>query len=339
MVFNHTGGNFEPFQDIIQNGEKSQYKNWFYPYSFPVDKKVINYETFAYNVKEMPKINTSNIEVQEYFISVLKFWMSEFKVDGFRFDVANELDRHFIRRMRYELKKINPEILLVGEIMHRSEPFLLGDMFDGVMNYYSFELFLKYIKGEWSAQKAANSMAEYRLKINPRIFSCNFNLIGSHDTKRIANLLRNKNLLKLAAVYNLTYQGIPMIYYGDEIGMFGEDDPDCRRGMIWDVNEWDLELFSLYKRLINLKKENKALNSDVVLEKCTDGVLYFKRVNQNNAVYVFFNPSNQDKQITLIDTHLMNKTVKFFNSNIQQKIRFPEISINIPAEHFEILSF
>lgn len=94
----------------------------------------------------------------------------------------------------------------------------------------------------------------------------------------------------LAAVYNLTYQGIPMIYYGDEIGMEGGHDPDCRRGMIWEEEKQDKEIFDLYRRLIDLKKTSSALNSDNIREFSIGDVLCFERKSESEIVYVLFNP-------------------------------------------------
>lgn len=84
--------------------------------------------------------------------------------------------------------------------------------------------------------------------------------------------------------------GIPMIYYGDEIGMEGGHDPDCRRGMIWEEEKQDKEIFDLYRRLIDLKKTSSALNSDNIREFSIGDVLCFERKSESEIVYVLFNP-------------------------------------------------
>lgn len=337
MVFNHSGTNFYAFQDLIKNGEKSKYSEWYNVYSYPINTKQINYETFATNVREMPKLNTSNNEVQDFIINVLKYWINEFEVDGIRFDVANELDKNLLRRIRKEIKSINKEILLIGEVMHRSENFLLGDMFDGVMNYYSWEIFIKYLLGRKGAKETANNLSEYRLRINPLIFSCQLNLIGSHDTPRVYTLLGNKALTRLATVFNLTYQGIPMIYYGDEILMEGHQDPDCRRGMIWDKERWDNDILWLYKRLIKLKKNINALKSDNVKEGYINDVFYFKREANDEFVYVFINANKDSKLINLFDLRLIGKEIYYFSKQKTEYNPFANVSICVGGNDFEII--
>lgn len=338
MVFNHTGIDFFAFKDIIENGEKSQYFDWYNIKSLPIDVKECNYETFATGVHTMPRIDTSKKDVQDFFLGVLKYWLSEFGVDGFRFDVANELDKNFIRRIRMELKAIKDDILLIGEVMHRSEQFLFGDMFDGVMNYFSWEVFSRYLLGKYTAKDVAKILAEYRLKFNPKIFSCQLNLIGSHDTPRVLNVLKkDKSLSMLAAVYNLTYQGIPMIYYGDEVGMEGEHDPDCRRGMIWDTHQWDGELLKLYKRLIALKKTSKALNCDDVKEKVFEDILYFERETEDELIYVIFNPHQTEKKVEIVNPHILSKEVTFFTKEEKYKNYSAKLQVELKQRSFEII--
>jgi len=338
MVFNHTGVGFFAFQDVINKGKNSKYYSWYNIRSLPVDAQKGNYETFAVNVSSMPRINTSNKDVQDFFLEVLKYWLLEFDVDGFRFDVANELDKNFIRRIRRELKAIKKDILLIGEVMHRSENFLMGDMFDGVMNYFSWEVFARYLLGKYNAENASRILADYRLKFNPILFSCQLNLIGSHDTERVLTRLNhNRKLAMLAAVYNLTYQGIPMIYYGDEIGMEGGHDPDSRRGMIWEQEKQDKEIFQLYKRLIEFKRKSSALNSDNVKEISIDDVLCFERKGENEIVYVLFNPRKILQRVKLWSEFIVDREIEFFTT--QQKIKNHScyVEVELSPESFEIV--
>ncbi|WAM33680.1 glycoside hydrolase family 13 protein [Caldicellulosiruptor morganii] len=338
MVFNHTGTGFFAFQDVIKHGRDSKYFDWYNIKDLPVDIQKGNYETFATGVNSMPRIDTSKKEVQDFFLGVLKYWLLEFDVDGFRFDVANELDKNFLRRIRFELKSIKKDIWLIGEVMHRSESFLLGDMFDGVMNYFSWEVFLRFLLGKYKAEDAAKILAEYRLKFNPRLFSCQLNLIGSHDTKRVLNaVLKNKKLAMLACVYNLTYQGVPMIYYGDEVGMEGEHDPDCRRGMVWEEERWDREVFELYRKLINLKRTSKALNADHVKEGFLGDIMYFEKRMDDEIIYVFFNPFRSSQKVKLFDPGFVGKDLTFFRSEKRIKCFSVKCEFDILPEDFEIL--
>lgn len=221
--------------------------------------------------------------------------------------------------------------------MHRSENFLMGDMFDGVMNYFSWEVFARYLMGKYNAEDASRILADYRLKFNPILFSCQLNLIGSHDTERVLTRHGNKKLAMLAAVYNLTYQGIPMIYYGDEIGMEGGHDPDCRRGMIWEEEKQDKEIFKLYRRLIDLKKTSSALNSDYVKEFSIGDVLCFERKSESEAVYILFNPRKALQKVKLWSEFIVDREIEFFST--QQKIKNHScyIELELNPESFEIV--
>lgn len=119
-VFNHCGWKFFAFEDVVRKGEKSQYKNWFYGLTFPVirpddPEEYPGYECFGYE-RMMPKLNTANPEVEEYFCRVGRYWVEKFHIDGWRLDVASEVNDGFWRRFRREVKKINPEAILIGEV-------------------------------------------------------------------------------------------------------------------------------------------------------------------------------------------------------------------------------
>ncbi len=136
-VFNHSGYYFPPFQDLLEKGEKSKYKDWFHPHSFPLKGgERPNYETFGF-FESMPKLNTKNPEVKEYLLEVSAYWIKEFDIDAWRLDVANEVDQPFWREFRTTVKKIKPDLYILGEIWHDSMPWLRGDQFDAVMNYPS----------------------------------------------------------------------------------------------------------------------------------------------------------------------------------------------------------
>lgn len=135
-VFNHSGGTFAPFLDVQEKGEDSIYKDWFHIREFPL--QVVNgiptYDTFAFE-PHMPKLNTEHPEVKEYLLKVAEFWITEVGIDGWRLDVANEVDHDFWREFRKVVKRANPEAYILGEIWHESAPWLEGDKFDAVMNY------------------------------------------------------------------------------------------------------------------------------------------------------------------------------------------------------------
>lgn len=144
-VFNHCGFHFPPFQDVLKKGPDSKYKDWFHIRDFPVQTSPVpNYDTFAFT-PFMPKFNTAHPEVKEYLLHVAEFWLKECHIDGWRLDVANEVDHAFWRKFRERIKEINPDCFILGEIWHDSLPWLLGDQFDTVMNYPFAELSLDFI--------------------------------------------------------------------------------------------------------------------------------------------------------------------------------------------------
>lgn len=166
----------------------------------------------------------------------------------------------------------------------------MGDMFDGVMNYFLWEVFVRYLVGKYNVEDVLRILVDYRLKFNFVFFLCQLNFIGSYDIERVLiRLNKNKKFVMFVVVYNFIYQGIFMIYYGDEIGMEGGYDFDCRRGMIWEEEKQDKEIFKFYRRLIDFKKIFLVLNSDNVKEFLIGDVFCFERKSESEVVYIFFN--------------------------------------------------
>lgn len=139
LVFNHCGWHFFAFDDVFKNQEKSKYVNWFYGLKFPVYRpKTMNetppYETFGYE-RLMPKLNTDNDEVIEYFIKVVNYLIDEFNIDGFRLDTSDEVNDYFWIKLNRTIKNKNKDIALIGEIWQNPEHWLNSLMFDSSMNY------------------------------------------------------------------------------------------------------------------------------------------------------------------------------------------------------------
>jgi glycosidase len=300
-VFNHSGDDFFAFEDVVKNGEQSKYKDWFYIKDFPVDKEKVNYLTFANNIWRMPKLNTENPEVVEYLLKVAEYWIKEVGIDGWRLDVCDEVDHAFWREFRKTVKKANPEALIIGEVMHESSAWLRGDQLDSIMNYpfkhLSIDFFAKRVI---NAEEFDSGLTDNRVIYMKKINSNMFNLIDSHDTARFLTDAEEKiERLKLAAAFQYTYIGMPYIYYGDEVGMVGGNDPDCRRCMIWEEEKQDRDLFNFYKTLNRIRKENKALvYGDFKTLYKEDSVLVFKRIFNEEQILVVIN--NSDEAHTLM---------------------------------------
>ncbi len=302
-VFNHTSLDFFAFKDLLINQERSQYKDWYYPLSFPLQipqnyTQKPNYLSFAY-VGSMPKLNTENEEVRNYVFKVVDFYMKEFKIDGWRLDVADEIPHEFWRLFRKHVKKINSEALIMGEVWYDASEWLTGDQFDTVMNYLLRSSLLEWLgKKTITATAFLNNLASLRGKLHPFAYNAMTNLIDSHDTERFLHTVNEDlNLFKIALTVQFTLNGMPMIYYGDEIGMSGENDPDCRRGMIWDLAKQNQTIKAFYKTLIALRKNHPALyNGEITMTFSSDSdnvCAYIKR-NEFEELLILLNASDND---------------------------------------------
>jgi len=317
-VFNHCGFNFFAFKDVRQNGKKSRYIDWFDIEDFPVKTTPpVNYRTFANDVVSMPKLMTENPEVREYLLEVARYWIREIDADGWRLDVANEVDHHFWREFRQVVKSEKKDAYIVGEIWHDAREWLKGDQFDAVMNYkftypvIDFFATRKIGPGTFDSLLARNRMA-YKDAVNYAML----NLLDSHDTPRILHWFKgDKERMKLAVLFQMTYLGAPMVYYGDEVGMEGGDEPQSRRCMVWDENRQDMELRKYYQRLINLRHELAPLRRGdyrtIVCDELTN-IYGFIRRYQGEEVIVILNNSPHNHKIELDNritkkAHLRNR--------------------------------
>nr|AAX29990.1 cyclomaltodextrinase [Laceyella sacchari] len=255
-VFNHSGDRFFAFRDVLEKGADSQYRDWFFIEQFPVvQTPQPNYETFAVNVPVMPKLRTENREVKEYLFQVVRYW-TEMGIDGWRLDVANEVDHAFWRDFRSFVKMLNPEALIIGEVWHNAVKWLEGDQFDSVMNYLFRDCVYRFFAEQTSdASEFDAELTTARISYPDQALQVAWNLLDSHDTERFLTSCGEKEeRFRLAVLFQMTYVGTPLIYYGDEIGMTGETDPDCRRPMLWDKEEQNQALFSYYQRLIRIRR-------------------------------------------------------------------------------------
>lgn len=299
-VFNHCGSGFFAFQDVVKNGEKSKYKDWFFIDSFPVDTKNANYYTFGLKrlCPTMPKFNTENEEVSDYLLKVSEYWMKEVGIDGWRLDVSDEVDHVFWRKFRKRVKSVNKNAIIVGEIQHEASPFLRGDQMDSIMNYPFKEAAIAFFADrEISPLHFESELTTARMHYMNKINRSMFNLLDCHDTKRFLTLCgEDKGRFECATVFQFTYIGVPYIYYGDEVGLSGGYDPLCRACMIWDKDRQDAGLLGLFTKLCKIRKENKCLVYGSYRSLSTEKVLAFVRYFKGSAVYVVINNSESPNQ-------------------------------------------
>ena len=313
-VFNHTGYEHWAFQDIVKNGENSRYLDWYNVESLPIiplyeqdEDNPPNYECW-WGFGHLPELNVRNPEVQDYLFEVTKKWMDpkgngdlSAGIDGWRLDVPNEVKDavpDFWKEWRRFVKDINPEAYIVGEIWDDASGYLQGDEFDAVMNYRFRDAVIRFIGlGEMHASEFADELSKLRFQYPEQANQVMFNLIGSHDTSRYLTVIDgDKERLKLTAFFQMTYLGAPMVYYGDEIGMEGEDGSDCRRTMIWKDRGYtkpDYDLLENYQKLIKIRNKEVALRRGTIEEvDVDDSHLYvFKRKYKTEELIIIINVS------------------------------------------------
>ncbi len=278
-VFNHASRGLLQFNHALENGSASPYVDWFNLRDFPVQgyNGEPNYECW-YNLPALPKFNYANPQVREFALGVAERWIRQ-GIDGWRLDVPEEIDDDdFWRSFRQRVKAINPDAYLVGEIWHRADHWLKGDQFDAVMNYQFTRACLSFCienndaslaltqtgsYGEIAQMDAAGfaqSLDEIHRWYPPEITYAQMNLLDSHDTARFLTIAGGDvSALKLALLAMFAYPGAPTIYYGDEIGMEGGQDPDSRRSMVWDSDKWNRDVLETTKMYTSLRIKYAAL--------------------------------------------------------------------------------
>ena len=270
-VFNHISENSPLFQDVLTNGKKSKYYNWFI-------FKNNEYECFSI-CKYMPKLNTDNKEVQDYLINVGKYYIEKYDIDGWRLDVSDEVSHSFWKRFRNELKSLGKEIILIGENWHDANKFLQGDEFDSIMNYAFTKALLDYLAfNKFSSKDMSDKLNELLTRNTEQVNKMMLNLIDTHDTLRFfteVNKDLDKYLIALALLF--FYEGVPCIYYGDESLMEGGYDPDSRRGFTKDIKN---KAFKLITKLTELRKEQEFINSKLYI-KYENDTLILERISKN----------------------------------------------------------
>lgn len=283
-VFNHTSPKFFAFTDVVEKGRDSKYWDWYYIEDYPLKAKrneKPNFKTFAY-YGGMPKLNLQNEETADYVIKVAQYWLKECGIDGWRLDVADEISHVFWKKFRREVRKVNPEALIIGEIWYYAGDFLEGDEWDTVMNYDFFTAVQKLVVHEkYTVSQFMEKLDYLRGNLHNEVYTVLWNLIDSHDTARFLHVCgEKKEKLRMAAALQFLMPGMPFIYYGDEYAMTGGGDPDCRRGMVWSEKYQDKEMFSWYCKLIQMRKDYPVLIEGKEIRRICDdanGVLTIER--------------------------------------------------------------
>jgi len=370
-VFNHTGTEFWAFQHLLEYQEESPYKHWYTVRSFDdlsTSENEFDYEGW-WGFKGLPvfKETGGNLSsgAKEHIFAITKRWMDpngdgdpSDGIDGWRLDVASEVGKPFWKEWHSLVRSINPDAFTVAEIWDEKGLEYVGDsLFSSVMNYpfaYASKGF--FIDETIDANELSSRLMNLQGSYGPGYEHSLQNLFDSHDTPRIATQIRNPGspynpdaypkqgykvgaptkkelrVLSLMAVFQLSWPGAPMIYYGTETGMWGADDPDDRKPMIWSDLQYDDEknhpygwdrgvdsvgfntdLFEHYSGLVQLRMNSEALRKGEisVLETDNPKVLAYERISEKDVVLVIIN--HQDS-VLWMESKLWNQvSAKYFS--------------------------
>lgn len=318
-VFNHASRGFYQFNHLMENGAASPYTEWFRVKEFPInafeERKKPNFACWWDN-RELPQLNTDHIQVREFLFDVAEYWLKA-GIDGWRLDVPLEIKTPgFWEEFRRRVRAINPEAYILAEIWDDAQEWLRGEHFDAVMNYPFNRACLGFFGGR--ALHVKERPGGFKLKrLNAKAFArqvdgmlnlypwevtqVQYNLLSSHDEPRFLTLVGgDKRRLQLATLFQMTYPGAPSVYYGDEIGMVGGPDPDCRRSFPWDESLWDRSLLEAFTRYIALRKAHPALREGSLITLQIKGETYvFARQTEAETVLVALNAGEKPETVSL----------------------------------------
>lgn len=275
-VFNHCSKDIAQFQDVIKNGKNSPYFDWFIIHGDRADCKNVNYECFA-SCAYMPKWNTSNRQLQKYLTDIATYWIKEYNIDGWRLDVSDEISHDFWRDLRKAVKAVKPDCVLIGENWHDANSYLHGDQYDSIMNYAFTKACLDfYCLGNFSTQQFADKLNEILMRNTDAVNIMMLNLLDSHDTYRFITQSKSRDKLKSALALLFMFVGAPCIYYGTEIALEGNFDPDSRRCMDWDRVGKESDVSTLVNELAKIKTSGALSDAKIKITE-NDGLIIVER--------------------------------------------------------------
>lgn len=323
-VFNHASRGFFYFNDVLENGDASPWKDWFYiGDEFPVNAydhdREPGYEAWV-GLHALPKLNTDNPQMREYLMRVGEYWMRK-GIDGWRLDVPDEIRTPgFWEEFRQRVRAINPEAYIVGEIWHVTPEYLAGDRFDAVMNYVFTSAALAFCGREHIVKALQDDRGydpwppidglQYQSRIEALLGSYDWNvqlaqmnLLDSHDTARAITLADGDvRTLELATLVLFTFPGAPTVYYGDEIGLDGGlPDKWARKTFPWDDEaRQDVALLDHYRSLISLRREVPSLRHGSYQTLAASPQSYaFARRDEDTEAVVALNTSNEPDRLVM----------------------------------------
>lgn len=319
FVPNHVGTGHWAFQEALEDGEDSEYWDWFFFHTDAESVEVGMPENEHYDswwgLGNLPELHTAHPPVLEHLLEVTEYW-SEFGFDGIRVDVPGDIRNRdeFFPAFRETAKDVSEDIYLVGEVWQRDPGWLGGDEFDSLMNYaIGQDVIEQFVSGDRDAASAATEMARLYGQYPEASVAMQFNIISSHDTARLLTLISGENIdgsaddadlerVRMAATMLYSLPGMPVTYQGDELGFLGDGEGPHERNRYpvqWD--EGNYELADFYSSLAEVKTGTGALSSPVIAAIESEGeVLGFRRGEAGpGAVHVLANPSDQAVEVEL----------------------------------------
>ena len=260
-VFNHCSDRMKQFQDVLKKGRESEYFDWFVIHGDSVSAERDNYETFA-ACTYMPKLNTSNVKVQEYLLDIAVHYIKEYDIDGWRLDVSDEISHYFWRKFREAVKKAKKDAVIIGENWHDANSNLRGDQYDSIMNYAFTKACLDFFATECiTAEQMAWRLNGLLMRNTDTVNCMMLNLLDSHDTHRFyKEVQRDEWKMQAALALLYLFRGAPCILYGTEILIWGGYDPDCRRCMDWSAVGEHGKYAGIWKLLTTLAKVRREFD-------------------------------------------------------------------------------
>ena len=308
-VFNHVGREFWAFQDLLEKGEASSYKDWFHHVNFHGSSPYG--DPFSYDSWEghynLVKLNLKNEEVVQYLLDSVGYWIDAFDIDGLRLDAADCIDHDFFRRLKAYTKARKDDFWLMGEIIHGNYAVWANpDMLDSVTNYECY-------KGLYSSHNTKNYF-EIAYSLNRQFGNGGiyqnldlYNFVDNHDVNRLSSTLNNTS--DLENVYTMLYAmpGIPSIYYGSEFSCEGVkqrgSDANLRPCLELTPNNRTHPLVKHIKKLGEIRANHPALcfgNYEQVMLKNEQYI--FVRKYEKESVYAAFNCADSEQSLTIQTT-------------------------------------
>ncbi|MCI6737716.1 MAG: glycoside hydrolase family 13 protein [Intestinibacter sp.] len=354
-VFSHVGEDsiyFNKYNNYDSVGayqsEESPYRSWF---NFGEDKD--DYQAW-WGIKALPNTNELEPSFMDYIIydedSVVNKWM-KMGVKGWRLDVVDELPTKFVKELKKEVRKNDDESILIGEVWEDASnkisyserrTYLLGDQLDSVLGYPFRDNLVSFLNGEIASWQLNDFFMTIKENYPEEAFKSNLNLLSSHDIERVKTALKSdKELLKLAILTQMSFEGVPYIYYGDEAGLEGGKDPENRKTYPWK-NE-DMEIMDFYRHCSQFRNRNKVLtygNTYFIYTGNDDVFAYTRYDDEYEGILVVLNRSenNQSVSLALKADSIEEITVKYSVVNNGEKIEAVDnkFDIDIDSKSYKV---